>query len=249
MVGATALDSTITGVVVFLAVNLRKEYWPWGWMRVAQGSMAIKNTDGLVFSKVMGSGQGGGFGIRPSPSHQGLICVFKDLGSAQAFCEGPIFKSYQAKSHEFCWGMYRILASRGSWDSWVWAPEPSPMAHPNDTIAVLTRASIHANKTIAFWRHAPAAQADMNKADGCLFAMGLGEAPFVRQCTFSVWTGAAAVDAYARHGAHQKAIQAAYKHAFFSESMFVRLRVLSLQGLWAGKLLDIRSEQPAVFVT
>jgi spheroidene monooxygenase len=40
---------------------------------------------------------------------------------------------------------------------------------------------------------------------------------------------------YAHHGAHQKAIAAAKKHNFFSESMFVRMNVLYMQGLWLGK--------------
>jgi spheroidene monooxygenase len=39
---------------------------------------------------------------------------------------------------------------------------------------------------------------------------------------------------YAHTGAHQQAIQAAYKSDFFSESMFVRMRVLRRLGHWAG---------------
>jgi len=39
---------------------------------------------------------------------------------------------------------------------------------------------------------------------------------------------------YAHTGAHQQAIQAAYKNDFFSESMFVRMRVLRRTGQWQG---------------
>ena len=69
----------------------------------------------------------------------------------------------------------------------------------------------------------------------CLLAMGLGEAPLLRQATFSLWDSAAAMDAYARTGAHLDAIRAAWKHQFFSESMFVRFVPLQLQGQWKGR--------------
>jgi spheroidene monooxygenase len=64
--------------------------------------------------------------------------------------------------------------------------------------------------------------------------MGLGEAPLVRQCTFSIWKNTESMLSYAHSGAHQTAIQAAYKHGFFSESMFVRMRVLRTAGVWNG---------------
>ena len=38
---------------------------------------------------------------------------------------------------------------------------------------------------------------------------------------------------YAHTGAHQQAITAAYKNDFFSESMFVRMRLLRTVGEWA----------------
>ena len=64
--------------------------------------------------------------------------------------------------------------------------------------------------------------------------MGLGEAPLVRQCTFSIWKDTESMLNYAKRGAHQQAIQAAYKNEFFSESMFARMRVLVSSGVWAG---------------
>jgi spheroidene monooxygenase len=71
-----------------------------------------------------------------------------------------------------------------------------------------------------------------------LLATGLGEAPVFRQATFSLWKNTAAMDAYARTGAHRDAISAAWKHQFFSESMFVRFEPLSLQGRWKGQSFD-----------
>eukprot|EP01036_Dinobryon_divergens_P045378 gene45378-60620_t len=64
--------------------------------------------------------------------------------------------------------------------------------------------------------------------------MGLGEAPLVRQCTFSLWKDTSSMLDYAHQGAHQAAIEAAYRHSYFSESMFVRMRLLEQQGHWTA---------------
>jgi spheroidene monooxygenase len=68
--------------------------------------------------------------------------------------------------------------------------------------------------------------------------MGLGEAPLVRQCTFSLWKDTGSMLQYAQQGAHQVASAAAYKHQFFSESLFVRMQVLQMAGVWMGRSYD-----------
>jgi len=47
-----------------------------------------------------------------------------------------------------------------------------------------------------------------------------------------VWRDTQAMLDYAQTGAHQQAIQAAYKNDFFSESMFMRMRLLRSIGEW-----------------
>jgi spheroidene monooxygenase len=99
---------------------------------------------------------------------------------------------------------------------------------------------------MAFWRYAPAAQADLNQSQGCLLSMGLGEAPLVRQCTFSLWQDTAAMTNFAHTGAHQVASSAAYKHEFFSECMFVRMRVLQMSGDWQGQRFALPQQSARV---
>jgi spheroidene monooxygenase len=111
---------------------------------------------------------------------------------------------------------------------------------PRGRIASLTRASIRLGKAAAFWRRAPPAQASLDTVPGCQFTVGLGEAPLLRQATFSVWENSAAMDAYARDGAHLEAIRAARAGDHFSESMFVRFEILGLEGRWHGEPLDER---------
>ena len=80
----------------------------------------------------------------------------------------------------------------------------------------------------------PAAEHALAQAPGCQLAVGLGEAPLLRQATFSLWQSQSSMDAYARSGAHLEAIRQAYSQGFFSESMFTRFRVLELAGDWPG---------------
>ena len=46
---------------------------------------------------------------------------------------------------------------------------------------------------------------------------------------------------YAHQGAHQVASAAAYKHQFFSESLFVRMQVLQMAGVWLGQPFQFQS--------
>jgi spheroidene monooxygenase len=109
---------------------------------------------------------------------------------------------------------------------------------PGAPVAALTRAAIRPRHLAAFWRHSPPAEADLAGAPGCRLAVGLGEAPLVRQATFSLWDDTAAMDAYARHGAHQRAIRASYQGGYFSEWMFVRFVPVALRGQWHGRSFD-----------
>jgi spheroidene monooxygenase len=254
-----APTNTLSGVVVVVLVDFLRQHRAWGWMRMVQGPSALKNTHGLLFSKVMGSGHDGGFGLRPSASHQGWICLFDTHAHARAFLAGPHVMAYRERAREYWTGLMAVGSSRGLWDGQAWdttpaweldaATDATATQRATPVLATLTRASIRAASAMSFWRHAPAAQDSLGQAQGCLLAMGLGEAPLVRQCTFSLWRDEKSMLDYARQGAHQQAIQAAYKHHFFTESMFVRMRVLDMQGVWGGRAYGNPAAYPSTAST
>lgn len=252
----TSPNDALSGVVLVLLADFLRQHQGWGWLRLVAGAAPYREVPGLTSVKVMGSGRGGGFGLRPSATHQGLICTFSHLDLALQFLNSPAAQAYRSRARE-CWmGVMSVQSARGHWDKQTWqtssatalcesADQPIPSEPGKDRtgaqsmpFAVLTRASIVPSKAMAFWRYAPAAQADLVKASGCLLAMGLGEAPLVRQCTFSMWQDTASMLNYAKQGAHQLATAAAYKHQFFSESMFVRMQVLQMAGVWQGRSFD-----------
>ncbi len=219
---------------VVLLAKLRPAHWPWSWKRLAFSRWAPPRSPGLRFMKTLGSGRDGGFGLLPSASHQGVFCLFSNDAAARAFvAESPLVDRYREASSECLLLTLRPSSSRGTWDGVALAAGPAIAA--DAPVAALTRAAIRPLAAPAFWRHAPAAQAGLAQADGCELAIGLGEAPLLRQATFSLWRNAAAMDAYARTGAHQEAIRAAWQRRFFSESMFVRFAPVAIEGCWGGR--------------
>ncbi len=236
------LHDPLSGVVVVVLADFLRQHQGWGWLRLVAGSAPYKDVPGLTTVKVMGSGHGGGFSLRPSATHQGLICTFTHLDLAMKFLGSFWVQAYRDRARELWSGVLSVQSARGHWDKQAWLPTSTDaLGETGDTqgpFAVLTRASIVPTKTMAFWRYAPAAQAGLSQSEGCLLSMGLGEAPLVRQCTFSLWQHQSAMLQYAHQGAHQLASAAAYKHQFFSESMFVRMQVLHMSGVWQGRVFD-----------
>jgi spheroidene monooxygenase len=237
-----SVTSTQTCVLVLaeMAVGSRR----WGWSRIVRGIGALRGVLGLRFGKLLGSGQDGGFGLRPSATRQGMFLVFDDAARATEFiARAPLMHAYRERTRELFTARLSAYAVRGAWSgtSLERAATP-PQAGP---IAALTRASIRPTAAARFWRHAPPSQAGLAQARGCLLAVGLGEAPVLRQATFSLWDSVRSMDAYARSGPHLAAIRAAASENFFSESMFVRFVVQSVSGTWKGRVYGDDLLRPA----
>jgi hypothetical protein len=228
-----AQQSGASAVAVMVLVDIAAGSRLWGYGRFILGKRPLRGVVGLRFAKVLGSGYESGFGLRPSISRQGLFCIFDDDEHADRFLASSVVDGYRRRAREFLCTKLRAFSSRGSWAGStlpvsVSVPETGP-------IAALTRASIKPSRARAFWRQAPLTQDSLVGAPGCLLSVGVGEAPLLRQATFTVWDSVAAMDAYARTGAHLDAIKASLRNSYFSESMFVRFVPVGLQGTWLEK--------------
>ncbi len=232
--GVTATAAALPTVALLLLARFHSRAVPWGLSRLVLGERVLRNVPGLRFARVLGSGRGGGFGLAPGLDHQGLICFFDDEDNARAFAAGaPVVRAYRDRARESLIALLRASSCRGSWSGASLAVTAPPQA--DAPMAALTRASICLRHAAAFWRHAPATHDGIARAAGCRLAVGLGEAPLLRQATFSLWDNAQAMDAYARGGAHLAAIKGAHEQGWFSESMFVRFVPISIEGKWHGR--------------
>jgi hypothetical protein len=226
--------ATAPAVAVLLLVQARPGTRLWAWSRVVLGERALRDVPGLRFARALGSGRDGGFGLVPSVDRHGLFALFDDDDAADHFIDrSPLAAAYRARASELLVARLRATSCRGSWGGQrIAVSATTDAAAP---VAALTRAAIRVRHAAAFWRHAPPSEGGLAAAPGCRLAVGLGEAPLLRQATFSLWDDSAAMDAYARQGPHLAAIRAAQRGNFFAESMFVRLVATRLEGCWLGR--------------
>ena len=227
-------DQTAVLGLIDIASNSRG----WGFSRYILGKFPFQQIPGLQFCKVLGSGFNGGFSTKPSLTKQGFFCVFDSAQNAAHFEDAPLVKAYRDHAHEFFLTSLQAYSSRGSWSGFSMScTNTNPPV--NGPIASLTRASIRPSKAMQFWAKAKPAEDAIKLASGKILTAGVGEAPYFRQATFTIWDDAQSLEQYAQQGAHLSAIKAAYGQSYFCESMFTRFRVLKAQGTWQGKYVQI----------
>jgi hypothetical protein len=219
---------------VLVLVDIAPDSFLWGLSRYVIGRFSLRNIPGLQFFKVLGSGFEGGFSTKPSFHKQGLFCLFdSELHANQFRTHSTLVQSYLKHSREFFAVSLNAFSTRGSWANTQL--DVTAIAPPSGPIASLTRASIKPLKANAFWKNAQPAEVSINQSEGVILSAGLGEAPYLRQATFTIWEDETALNAYAQQGAHLAAIKAAYGQQYFSESMFTRFTPSEMEGTWRGK--------------
>jgi spheroidene monooxygenase len=224
--------------VVLVLIDIASGSRLWGFSRYIFGKFPFRNIPGLLFCKILGSGFNGGFSTKPSLTKQGFFCVFDTKENAEIFQKSSsIIKGYRSHAKEFFIATLYPYSSRGSWSGFSMDSLSSPPV--NGPIASLTRASIRPFKATQFWAKAKPAEEAIKEASGSILTAGLGEAPYLRQATFTIWDNLKSIDEYAQSGAHLSAIKAAYGENYFSESMFTRFKVDSASGVWQGKHVQI----------
>ena len=75
----------------------------------------------------------------------------------------------------------------------------------------------------------------MEKAPGYITSVGVGEAPFFRQATFSIWESMDTMKAFA-YGSkeHGEVIKKTRQQNWYTEELFARFRILCSEGTLNG---------------
>lgn len=209
-----------------------------------QAKQILPAQPGLVFGKLLGSGAGAGFSLWPDFSTYVLLTVWESHSDYQLFTEHPWYMSLLEHNHARTRVKMHPLRSKGSWEG----KQPfSALPEYSESLpytAVLTRARIRLTSLLHFWRNVPQVSKSMRGQAGLLFSKGIGEWPLIEQATFSLWQDQNAIDnfAYRKHQ-HQQVIQKTYKNQWYSEELFARFQILSLEGpaLWSSREPDIKT--------
>lgn len=218
---------------VFRFEGLAPRLWAFGQMGWARRALA--RVPDIGFRKLFGTGSGESFRPRPNFGVYGILATWPSGAVARArHREEALFRRYRDHAAESYTVWMECVSVRGAWDGR--APfEKAEGGEPASPIGVLTRASIRPLKAPAFWRDAPDIDAQTAREPALLFKMGMGEVPWIRQVTFSIWSDAEAMKTFAyRHPFHRDAARHARERAWFSEELFARFRVTGAEGTWQG---------------
>jgi hypothetical protein len=127
------------------------------------------------------------------------------------------------------------IEGHGHWDGKMPFGTLQKQTNYDGPIAILTRATIRLSKLTAFWKNVDAVAVQMAGANGFITSVGIGEVPFIKQATFSIWQNKMAMKQFAYAMAeHTAVIQKTRKENWYSEEMFVRFIPIKTIGTIKG---------------
>ncbi|BCX02071.1 MAG: hypothetical protein KatS3mg053_0009 [Candidatus Roseilinea sp.] len=204
----------------------------WMMAQLALARPALRRIPGLRFWKLLGMGDG--FSLRPDLGAYGLLAVWASPEHADAFYDqATVMRRFRSRADEV-WTVRMVATqARGAWSG---VNPFQPVAPPGPgPLCVLTRATIRWRRLIAFWSRVPETNRSLSDVPGLVLSVGIGEAPVVRQATFSLWRSEADMRAFAyRAPAHAEVIRRTREEAWYAEDLFARFIPLSSEGTWRG---------------
>ncbi len=212
----------------------------YGFLSMALFHLFLRHHPSLSFYKLMGSGKNGTFDIRPDWQQWAILGVFtKEINepvSPQELYGKKIAGWWQRGNCEVLTIGLEAIEGHGKWDGkecFGNLPKTSPY---EGVTAVLTRATIRLSKVRSFWQNVGAAADAVRGATGFITSFGIGEVPWIKQATFSVWQSKADMKTYAyKMQQHQQVIQKTRKENWYKEELFVRFKMLWTSGALQGK--------------
>ena len=191
---------------------------------------------GLRFWKLLGSGHGRGFSLRPNWARYGLLAVWENGEALENFfAHSTLMQMYRCHAKEIWTVRLQPVEVQGRW-SGVNPFFPLAPLKKDSPIAILTRATIRLSRLRAFWSAVPATSRALGQATGLLASIGIGEAPIFRQATFSLWRSVGDMEAFAfRTAAHREAMRRTRAENWYREELFARFVPVASEGTWNGR--------------
>jgi heme-degrading monooxygenase HmoA len=207
----------------------------WAFMQMAFARPLLRRVSGLRFWKLLGSGHGRGFSLRPNWSRYALLAVWENPDALEEFsANSTLMRAYRQHAEEIWTVRLLPLEAHGTWSGVN--PFSRFVSIPNEgPIAVLTRATIRLDRLRAFWSAVPAASHALEHATGLMASIGIGEVPFIRQATFSLWRSFDDMQAFAHQTqAHREAMRRTRAENWYREELFARFVPVGSEGTWQG---------------
>lgn len=219
------MAGAVTMLTVFTFPRNRRA-WAFAGMGLARPLLA--GLPGLRFRKLMGTGRGIGFTRSPDWNRYALLTVWDGMRDARRFLESSRFMFlYRSRADRSSTLLLRTLRAHGKWNGAnPFLPSEESSKH-SDRICVLTRATIRPGRLREFWEMVEPVGQALAEADGLQGSIGIGELPFIRQATVSIWESEEKMRAFAYSaGVHRTVVGRTRDEAWYSEDLFARFRII-----------------------
>lgn len=196
----------------------------------------------ISFWKLLGCGKNGTFDIHPDWLQWGILTVNDEWAMVNER-KGNYTLSYGSFINAW-WKFFRCetftiilepMEGHGTWDGKEVFGKLPKQSDYEGLIAILTRATIRLNRLKPFWKHVDAVATQMSNADGFITSVGIGEVPWIKQATFSVWKSKTHMKNFAyKMKDHAEVVRKTRAEKWYSEDMFVRFKILYSNGTLNG---------------
>lgn len=192
----------------------------------------------ISFYKLMGSGKNGGFTVKPDLQQWAIMVTLKE----EVYFPGNynyIRTAYGAFIIQW-WRFFNTkhwtivmeaIEGHGKWDGKEAFGTLPRISDYNGRLAVLTRATIRMSKAGDFWKNVDAVAREMAATPGFKYSIGIGEVPWIKQATFSIWQDKESMKQFAytmQH--HRQVVGRTRQEKWYSEDMFVRFKIVDAFG-------------------
>lgn len=224
-------------LVSLTIVRYPKIFIPLAFISMAIFRLPLVLNRKITFWKLLGCGKNGTFDIYPDFQQWGLLCVWESKTDYENFEKNSFIQKYWKWFAQEKWNLLcKPYESHGKWDSKQPFGQPLADRSYHGKICVLTRATIRKRKLMSFWKNVPTVAGSMTTAEGFITSVGIGEVPFIKQATFSVWESLDDVKKFAyRQREHAEVIKKTRSEDWYSEELFARFIPIETSGTIFGQ--------------
>jgi hypothetical protein len=229
-------------MICILTIVRYPKFFGWaGFLSMAAFRMPLMLNKKISFWKLMGCGKNGTFDKIPDWRQWAVLQVCTPLtigdhstnNKRQITDFSPWWKFFRCEVLTF---VLEPIEGHGTWDKQKCFGELPKQTEYEGLIGVLTRATIRVSKLKSFWKNVEGVSGQMRIADGFITSLGIGEMPWIKQATFSIWQNKTAMKQFAyQMKEHAEVIRKTRQDNWYSEEMFVRFKILASFGSLHGK--------------
>ncbi len=223
-------------MIATLSIVRYPSFMGWaGFLSMALFRLPLWLNSKITFYKLMGCGRNGTFDKTPDWRQWALLTIGspEDAGYRPSFI-ASWWKFFGVELWEL---QLAPIEGHGTWDGKAVFGNLPKQSNYEGPIGILTRATIRPSQLGRFWSHVDAIAQQMASADGFITSVGIGEVPWIKQATFSIWESKDNMRQFAyKMKEHAEVVKKTHQEKWYSEDMFVRFKPLKSTGSLNGKL-------------